>query len=374
MKTAWLSLSLLSTVVLAQPDKETDTSVVHPLPFGVQTMWRFYPAAKYEKIEAYTIHVLGTPSVSDWMMRESCCVISNMVAALKRAEDRGKFSGHQAFLITDADPALPGTRGHRNTGGHGFSLFNEVLVCAEAVDTLYPDCKPQFRAWDTPVHEFGHAIEETLGLQSNSDTVFSKHVEDYNPKIAREYFAWAVQSWFSSSSGGPDRNALPTWELEYLSSVFSAENKWKPVCSSNRPSRAAATTVGTATSNAAAVTTEAILSMARRVDVRTLVGTYQRNPVENDWHVGSIAIEARSGEGRPTVLRWTNRAGTSWRLFPDLDAGGLRTDKENPYYSQDEDDKMFLLAFDMAKATSAPTCAAGFWFQGRLYTRTSGAK
>jgi hypothetical protein len=37
-------------------------------------------------------------------------------------------------------------------------------------------------------------------------------------------------------------------------------------------------------------------------------GGYERRPVENDWHVGSLQQEA------PGTLRWTNRAGASWMI------------------------------------------------------------
>jgi hypothetical protein len=40
-------------------------------------------------------------------------------------------------------------------------------------------------------------------------------------------------------------------------------------------------------------------------------GDYQHNPVQNNWHIGSIKTDG-------TGLRWTNKAGASWRLIPDL--------------------------------------------------------
>ena len=380
MKTVLLPLLFFFTMAaLALPDKGDRTPAIQTPPFGVQNKWPFYEPTKYLKIESFNIHILGTPSASDWMMRESYFLIRNMVAALKRPEDREKFSGHQAFLITDDDPALPGTREQRNTGGHGFSLFNEDLVCTKAVDTLYPNAKPVFRAWDTPVHEFGHAIEETLKLQSKSDAVFSQQVQNYNPKVAREYFAWAVQAWFASSGEAHGRNTMPDWQFKYLSTIFAVENKWTPVCNGVRPSRKAAQNAGTIASKSPTMEQnakrESALSLARHVNFESLAGNYQRNPVENKWHAGSISIEKRDNKGRPIVLRWTNRAGKSWRLFPDLESGGLRTDEENPYYSSDpKSGRLFKLAFDRAKNTAFPTNASGFWFQNQLFVRTSEIK
>lgn len=184
------------------------------------------------------IHVFGTETVSEWMMQQSFVLIHSMVSALKQPEDRRKFAGHQAFLITDKDPDLTSigsVAGHRNTGGSGFSLFNEVLVCAKAVDTIRPNAPPEYRGWDTPVHEFGHSIELTLRLEARSDKIFSSNLPNYDPKVAREYFAWATQMWFASDRvPSQGRQAMPRWEYEYMATIFSTDDEWVP-CSSPRP-------------------------------------------------------------------------------------------------------------------------------------------
>lgn len=207
----------------------SDPKIEKP-PAGVQTIWNFYKPTQYLRIDEFNIHVFGTATVSEWMMRESHALIRNMVAALKRPEDRREFAEHQAFLITDADPDLPrSVPGHRNTGGRGFSLFNEVLVCAKAVDTIRPNSRPVYRGWDTPVHEFGHAIEHTLKLESRSDELCFENTPDYDPNVAREYFAWATQKWFASDCvDSPGRKALPEWEYDYLATIFSKDNEWVP--------------------------------------------------------------------------------------------------------------------------------------------------
>lgn len=160
-------------------------------------------------------------------MRESYSLIRNIIAALKNPEDRKKFSGHQAFLITDADPDLSqigiAKKGHRNTGGSGYSLFNEALVCTSAVDTLYPNLAPAYRAWDTPVHEFGHAIELTLELKPRTAAVFSKEISKH-PVYAGEAFAWTTEAWFDSRK----RRKMPKAHFEYFATIFSRDNDWFP--------------------------------------------------------------------------------------------------------------------------------------------------
>jgi hypothetical protein len=201
-------------------------------PAGAQTIWLFYKPTQYLYIDELKIHVFGTATVSEWMMRESYVLIKNMVSALKQPENRQKFAGHQAFLITDSDPDLTkigSVPGHRNTGGRGFSLFNEVLVCAKAVDTIRPNAKPEYRGWNTPVHEFGHSIEHTLKLEPRSNEVFTKNIPNYNSKVAREYFAWATEQWFASDrAGSQGRKTMPKWKYEYLATIFSDDNEWVP--------------------------------------------------------------------------------------------------------------------------------------------------
>ena len=221
---------VLACLFFALTADARNTPQITAPPKGAQDRWPFYKTVKYLRIKEYNIHILGTASVSNQFMADSYHLIRNLVKAIKNPKHRKNFSGHRAYLITDRDPALPGGRGQRNTGGKGFSLFNQALVCKKAVDTMYPNARPQFRAWDTPVHEFGHAIEFTLKLQKKSDDVFSRLARNYNPKHAREYFPWAVQSWFASGGNGRKRSSMPRWELRYMAKVFSAKNKWVPKC------------------------------------------------------------------------------------------------------------------------------------------------
>ena len=66
-----------------------------------------------------------------------------------------------------------------------------------------------------------------------------------------------------------------------------------------------------------------------------MVGDYeaQESKNMNDWHFGNITIEERNKQGCPVVLRWKNKAGKTWLLFPDLVEGVLRTSLDNPYYN-----------------------------------------
>ena len=375
MRFAWVAFLIFLTISAhAQTRDESSELIIKKPPFGAQGRWQFYRPTKYLMVQPYRVHILGSASTSDWMMRETFVLMYNLISALKNPKDQQKFLEHQAFIITDSDPPI-NWKQQRNTGGRGYSLFNEVLVCAAAFDTLYPENERVTNAWDTPVHEFGHSIEQTLGLESRSDEIFSKHSKNYDPEKKREYFAWAVEQWFDSASPSRRRETMPEWMFEYLSTVFDVENKWKPDClrrNPDSPNTAPPELISLGAGKSDKSQTELIQKLSLTINLEDLVGVYQHRPATNDWHMGEISILERDGNGKPKVLRWRNRARKSWRLFPDLESGGLRTGTENPYSSETIDDKnMFFFAFDKSKSHEPSAKIAGFKFQNSTYLKIS---
>ncbi|MGB0419394.1 MAG: hypothetical protein ACPGF8_07370 [Opitutales bacterium] len=341
----------------------TQAAEIKPPPFGAQNRWPIYNCTQCLYMEKYDVHVLGTPSVSEWMMHESLNLVENLIGALRHSEDRQKFAGHRTFLVTDEDPSIPGaTLGHRNTGGNGFSMFNEVLACSTAVDTLYPDKPPITRGWNTPVHEFGHAIEFTLGLQQRSDAIYRKNIRNYNHKVAREYFAWSVERWFDSSRSQKTREDMPQWEYDFLASVFDTQNTWIPKATRNK--------VYEPRTDDYKTPAEADRPAAVEVDweqIEALVGDYSQAVPSNNWNLGKISVAKRDRKGRPETLKWTNKAGRSWLLYPDLKTGALNTGSDNPYHNSPKG-KAFYMAFDR---TSGEARVAGFWFKANLFFKQS---
>lgn len=108
----------------------------------------------------------------------------------------------------------------------------------------------------------------------------------------------------------------------------------------------------------------------RAVAVESLYGAYRHQPVQNDWHVGTIQPDANADpEGQP-VLRWTNQAGVSWRLFPDLENGVLRTGPENPYYeSNPTTGRVFRIVLRRDANGDYLAEVAGFQFQHGFYAQ-----
>jgi hypothetical protein len=215
-----------------------ESLVITAPPPNVQTKWSdHYVSTKYLKIERYNVHILGSPTVSDWFMRESHEVIGKIIDAMIKPEDRAKFWGFQALLITNADPDLVGrggVPGHRNSGGNGWSLFCEDVVCVTAVDTIRPNDPPEYRGWIVPLHEFGHAVELTLGLQATTRALRFENNEPLEGAYYFETYAWAVANWFSERPVSARAGFAP-WEYNYLATVFDTTNTWAPSCEPRMP-------------------------------------------------------------------------------------------------------------------------------------------
>ncbi len=92
-------------------------------------------------------------------------------------------------------------------------------------------------------------------------------------------------------------------------------------------------------------------------NVIELLGTYQRDPVQNNWHRGRITM------GSNRKLIWSNEAGVSWTLRPDLNNGKLLTEDDNPYQRDSIRD------FTIERTNGR---VSGFRFNGELYRRTPG--
>lgn len=187
---------------------------------------------KYLYMPKYQMHFFATESVGNDKIFAICSLVKNMTASLKSSTDRTKMSGHKVHINTQKDPGLPGTSPPQRDGGAGGgTLMSVELICGSPpVDPLNPNADRRYRAWDTPVHEFGHSIEIRLGYEGKSNQIFSKE-PGYDKNYAREYFAWATQNWFSSDVYTKQtRSTMKSSHRDYLSTIFNTGSTWVPKC------------------------------------------------------------------------------------------------------------------------------------------------
>jgi hypothetical protein len=108
---------------------------------------------------------------------------------------------------------------------------------------------------------------------------------------------------------------------------------------------------------------KALFGKLKAADV---VGEYRHDPVENDWHVGALKPEPRE-KGK---LRWTNKAGKSWLLTPDLVNGVLKTGPDCPYYdSNPTNGRAFTIVLQRGAGGRYLPKIAGYQFNGAFYRK-----
>lgn len=193
-----------------------------------------YAVQRYLHLPKFDLHLFGTEDVIDWTFVGSYRMLEAMVDSLLLPEDQEQFRGHHLFIITGVDPDVPGAAlpGHKNTGTIGFTVILQDIICLVGTDPIRPNETPRFYDWWTPIHEFGHAIEHTLRLESRSDEIFSANVGNYNADVRREYFPWLSQTWwlFDPNEGPAHREDLADFRRDYFSSLFDIDHPWGATC------------------------------------------------------------------------------------------------------------------------------------------------
>jgi len=106
-----------------------------------------------------------------------------------------------------------------------------------------------------------------------------------------------------------------------------------------------------------------------RVEPASLAGEYRHDPVQNDWHIGSLVPE--TVDGKPG-WRWTNKAGRSWTLRPDLENGLLRIGPDCPYHDPARPDASpFRILLQRDEQGRWQPKVAGFAFNGSVYAKAA---
>jgi hypothetical protein len=104
-----------------------------------------------------------------------------------------------------------------------------------------------------------------------------------------------------------------------------------------------------------------------RLDAAGIVGEYVRPAPDNEYHRGTISM-AKDTDGR-NVFRWTNAAGVSWRLEPELYNGALVTGPDNPYFKNGSRGRQFTLVLPLDAEGNFLPEVHSFRFNGDEYVR-----
>lgn len=214
------------------------TSVPANLPnvvSGLTAVNDLYDPVKYLYVEEFDMHILATEGVTDWTVLGAREMAVNMVRSIQAQSDRDKFKNHHFFVITEEDPDVPGAirTGHKNTGNAQYTVFTQDNICSIHAGSFNPTATPVWRAWNTPVHEFGHAIELALGKRNTTISTYEANTTWAVNSNGAEFFAWGMQAWFNaniSKEGDDYRESLPAYQQEYYGSIFDISDVWTPSC------------------------------------------------------------------------------------------------------------------------------------------------
>lgn len=102
-----------------------------------------------------------------------------------------------------------------------------------------------------------------------------------------------------------------------------------------------------------------ILPASAAIDIENLLGRYETATPTNDWHRGTLSRRISV----PSQLRWTNDAGVSWILTPDVENGLLITGADYPYTATSPNMPLHFLGAAGASAVDF------FQINGETYSR-----
>ena len=92
-----------------------------------------------------------------------------------------------------------------------------------------------------------------------------------------------------------------------------------------------------------------------------LLGTYQREPVQNPWHIGDIQLNG-------PAYRWLNTAPVGWNLADDVLNGRLLTGPDCPYFGSPLGNS-FDIVLERDALGDLTAEVLGFSFNGELYEK-----
>lgn len=120
-----------------------------------------------------------------------------------------------------------------------------------------------------------------------------------------------------------------------------------------------AVNVQTATGTGASSGTDTPVTVTPQIPLSAVLGSFQRNPVQNGYHTGTLSAKVPATSDNRLV--WLNASGVSWELIPNLAQGYLAV-VGGPYASTVGGDKFILRTFDGQ--------ISGFTFLGDTYAHS----
>ena len=176
------------------------------------------------------ICVFMTKYVGQNLVWQLCDFITGIFNSIKKTH-RCIFDKFQVYFISsdDLDVLNASSPGQKNAGGAGFLIINIDTICAYRMEPNYITDQPVHRLWDIPLHEFGLAVEMTLGISDEVAEYYERHIEKFNHDKSPHYFAWSTEKWFGNYLGFIySRGRMAKWEYEYLCEYYEEDYEYVP--------------------------------------------------------------------------------------------------------------------------------------------------
>ncbi len=214
-----------------------------PAPSDVSSL---HPFTKMLTSE-YGVTFYATITTSEWAILNTHLIIRNVINAIQTSYvPATAFTGWKMLILSGYDNNPDVVAGYPiikevfdsgwvqsywggTAGGSTKMVFlTESMMCQKGIPYRKPEPpeeKPDFayREFEQVVHEFGHAIEETiLGDKARTQP---------EANSSAEWFPWQVQYWLNSAQSagaGLNRSQLSQAAMQYLSGIFKTSNDWLP--------------------------------------------------------------------------------------------------------------------------------------------------
>jgi hypothetical protein len=188
------------------------------------------------------IRVYGSATTSLSALANVAVIYREMTSRLRPEYPASKFDGFRAFVtnretqaqlaaLTEIAEFAPDSTGPNSkiqlqgSASHRKLWISEQMICKRGVVSRGAS-DTETRTFDQVVHEFGHSIHITFGLEPRITRNYTKNEDKAFPALER--FPWSIQHYFSTPAG---KNTVV--ETSLLNELFTAPTTFS--CSDYRP-------------------------------------------------------------------------------------------------------------------------------------------
>lgn len=157
-----------------------------------------------------SVYVYGENGVNSWFLDNTAKVITNMIGSMKSGFNASKLNNYEFFLVNKIVDAC--------CTSYNSIIVDTPIICSTIQGT--------YRSWDTPIHEFGHAINMRSGTEQEQINACQNYGNVAPPKQGEydyrmECVAWASEFWFNTIQSAYFKKSIPPQKLQIFRQKLS---------------------------------------------------------------------------------------------------------------------------------------------------------